>query len=132
MGQYSELGPGMVVADFPMLSEPVRREAEQLHDGKLWAWTVVEAGDVCHLAVCAANLPGLRVVASVTFPSYEDAAFAAAIHNNQRAISPTEASRILASSAAAEDDLSATISDAEAHSDAAASRHSAGGILLDG
>lgn len=85
--------------DIPILPEGVIRQVEEVHEGRLWAWTIQKADSGWRLAIAIANLPGLRNINGIEFTHEEDAEMAAQIHNNCRGLSATEARRIIRSEA---------------------------------
>lgn len=101
------------MAEMPLLPQSAIDQAEELHEGKLWAWTPIVIGQGHHLAVALANMPGMRPVTAIPFPSYQDAEFASKVHNHERGISEEESAKIVASSAIAEHVLENMVRDAK-------------------
>lgn len=105
--QHNGYCPDGQIPDFPLLPQMLVHRAEEMHEGKLWAWvaTCVQGRHI--LAVAVANMPGMRTIRAVAFDSHEEAEIAASVHNGQRGISEAQAGQIVASSVIAEHELAA-------------------------
>lgn len=118
MAEYNEISATCGYAiEFPKLPETALTSAQELHEGKLWAWHSTRIDGEWYLAVVAANLPRVRPIKNIVFESQAEAELAGTLHNQQRGLSVAEVHRIVESTKTAELEFVGGVSEAFAKAD---------------